>query len=82
MKSRFSRIIFSPKFFRTSFEVREINVVIIFLETNFYIHHLETFLVIIRFMHGSNIFCMKSMLEPYILFITEKCGDIMFYKFE
>ena len=53
-----------------------------FLEINFYIHYLKTFWVIIRFMHGSNMFYMKSMLEPYILFTTEKCGDIMFCKFE
>ena len=26
--------------------------------------------------------CGDIMLEPYILFTTEKCGDIMFCKFE
>ena len=34
------------------------------------------------FMHGSNMFCMKSILEFYIMFLTNKCGDIICCKFE
>ena len=67
--------------FLSAFKVREINAVV-FFRNKFLYTLFENVWVIIRFMHGSNMFYMKSMLEPYILFTTEKCGDIMFCKFE
>ena len=67
--------------FLSAFKVREINAVV-FFRNKFLYTLFENVWVIIRFMHGSNMFCMKSMLELYILFTIEKCGDIMFCKFE
>ena len=67
--------------FLSAFKVREINAVV-FFRNKFLYTLFENVWVIIRFMHGSNMFCMNSMLESYILFTIEKCKDIIFYKFE
>ena len=74
--------------FLSAFKVREINAVVFFINKFLYISFgnvlsYYSFYAWIKYvLHGSNIFCMKSMLEPHILFTIKKCGDIMFCKFE
>ena len=79
---------FSPRFLRTSFEVREINInfikenLYIYIYIYIYICCLKCIIVIFAFMHRSNIFLHGKCIITFLLFITRHMKIFYFCKFE